>query len=96
MMIREHHLVVHRNIDSQIEAWLAYREQVVELLTGFFASWVKPSRHELWGPREVAEAVQNILEGIFYEVLFCKTCDAEVHKRFFCELLRHGVLAEED
>jgi AcrR family transcriptional regulator len=96
MMIREHHLVVHRNIDSQIEVWLSYREQVIDVLTGFFSGWVKPSRHESWGAREVAEAVQNILEGIFYEVLFCETCNADVHKRFFCDLLQHGVLTEED
>ncbi len=95
-MIREHHLVVHHDFETQMETWLAYRRQVLDLLEAFFAGWLRSPGSGGWGAREVAGAVSSLLEGIFYELLFCETCDAAVHKRFISELLLHGVLAEEE
>jgi TetR/AcrR family transcriptional regulator len=92
MMIREHHLIVHENIDEHLQFHLRKRHEIIIAFGLFLKDIIRPEVRDAFGTEMVGAILNNLLEGAFWASILGDFTDNETQKKFIMKLLKNGIL----
>jgi AcrR family transcriptional regulator len=95
MFFREHHLIVHPNIDENFETYLHDKDEMNAILCRFLDEMIDPTIKRDYGVEMVSMSIYNILEGLFLDFIVGSKSEHEKQKRYIIRLLKKGVFKEE-
>lgn len=95
MFFREHHLIVHQNIDENFETYLHDKDEMNAILCRFLDEMIDPAIKREYGVEMVSMSIYNILEGLFLDFIVGNKDEHEKQKKYIIRLLKKGVFKEE-
>jgi len=95
MFFREHHLVIHQDIDEHFGAYLQDKDEMTVMLCRFLDDMIDPGIKSEFGVEMVAMTIYNILEGLFLDFIVGNKDEHEKQKKYIVRLLKKGVFVEE-
>jgi Transcriptional regulator len=94
MMVRDHHMVVHKHDDitERIDIELRRRQEISEILGQFMKDIVRPEILEEFSLEMIGMALSTLLEGAFWDSIKGDFPNHEKQKKLIMKLLRNGIL----
>jgi AcrR family transcriptional regulator len=93
MIIREHHMILHENIDEHLSLQMRNRHDMVMALGRFIKDIVRKDILADFSEEMIGTIVSNVLESAFLESVLGEGIDHDVQKKLIMKLLKHGILA---
>jgi|GEM_PF-4041270 len=94
MMMREHYLVAHQDVDKHIEWYTKSVSEVIDQLMEFIKDWVRPEISDQVGLDEIAAILFNVFSSIFVDIVMQKKINRDHWKIVMHLMLRQGLMKE--
>ncbi len=93
MIIREHHMILHENIEEHLHLQLRIRHEIVMALGNFIKDIVRQDILDDFNEEMLGTIMNNMLESAFLESVLGDGIDHEKQKELIMKVLKHGILA---
>jgi len=95
MMIREHHLIIHENIDQHLDLEVHQKQEIIGYMVGYLQEMIDDEMKKTYDIRLVAATLFYIIEGMLWDMVMGAETDMEKQIRFILLFMKNGLSAKE-